>query len=137
MLSNILLHELDKALESQGVCYVRYADDFSIYAKSRSEAREVGNSIYLFLKNKLKLPINREKSGIRKPVQFEILGFRIVPTYIKGDKGIYQLVVSGKSWKLFKQNLKAITRKTTPITFGERVIQLILILNSKRFKEDG
>jgi group II intron reverse transcriptase/maturase len=124
LLSNILLHELDKALERQGLRYVRYADDFSIYTKSQSEAREVGNSIYLFLKNKLKLPINREKSGIRKPVQFTILGFRFVPTYVKGEKGKYQTVVSEKSWKALKQNLKTITRKTTPKTFGERIKQL-------------
>jgi hypothetical protein len=27
----------------------------------------------------MKLPINREKSGIRKPVQFKILGHEFVP----------------------------------------------------------
>lgn len=98
LLSNIILHELDKELEKQGLNYVRYADDFSIYTKSKSAARKIGNNIFLFLKNKLKLPINREKSGIRKPVHFEILGYKFVPTYIKGDKGQYQLVVSEKSW---------------------------------------
>ena len=124
LLSNIMLHELDKEMERQGLRYVRYADDFSIYTKSKSTARKVGNSIYLFLKNKLKLPINREKSGIRKPVQFEILGFKFVPTYKKGEKGAYQLVVLERSWKTLKQNLKTITRKTTPKTFDERVKQL-------------
>lgn len=106
LLSNILLHELDLELERQGCKYVRYADDFSIYAKSKQAARKIGNSIYLFLKNKLKLFINREKSGIRKPVQFEILGYKYVPTYEKGVKGKYQLVVSDKSWKKLKQTLK-------------------------------
>ena len=124
LLSNIMLHELDKEMEKQGLRYVRYADDFSIYTKSKSTARKVGNSIYLFLKNKLKLPINREKSGIRKPVQFTILGYTFVPTYEKGVKGKYQLVVAEKSWKKLKQNLKTITRKTTPKTFGERTKQL-------------
>lgn len=124
LLSNIMLHELDKEMERQGLRYVRYADDFSIYTKSQSQSRKVGNSIYLFLKNKLKLPINREKSGIRKPVQFSILGFKFVPTYEKGERGKYQLVASEKSWKTLKQNLKTITRKTTPKTFGERVKQL-------------
>ncbi len=67
LLSNIMLHELDKELERRGLRYVRYADDFSVYTKSKRTARKVGNEIYLFLKNKLKLPINREKSGIRRP----------------------------------------------------------------------
>ena len=94
LLSNIMLHELDTELEKRGLRYVRYADDFSIYTKSKKAARRVGNSIFLFLKNKLKLPINREKSGIRKPVQFQILGHKFVPTYKKGDKGKYQIVVA-------------------------------------------
>jgi len=62
LLSNIMLHELDKEMEKRGLRYVRYADDFSIYTKSQPEARQVGNAIFLFLKSKLKLPINREKS---------------------------------------------------------------------------
>jgi group II intron reverse transcriptase/maturase len=118
LLSNIMLHELDKHMEKEGLKYVRYADDFSIYAKSRSKARKAGNEVYLFLKNKLKLPINLEKSGIRKPVKFEILGYRYVPTYEKGTEGKYQLVVSDKSWKKLKQEAKTITRKTTPLTFS-------------------
>ena len=70
ILSNIMLDELDKELERRGLKYVRYADDFSIYCKSQWQARKTGNEIYLFLKNKLHLPINREKSGIRRPVKF-------------------------------------------------------------------
>src|SRR6266542_870320 len=124
LLSNIMLHELDKELEKQGLKYVRYADDFSIYTKSSSSARTTGNKIFLFLKNKLKLPINREKSGIRKPVQFELLGHRFVPTYKKGTKGKYQLVVSEKSWNKLKQNIKTTTRKTTPLSIAERINKL-------------
>src|SRR5690554_1713420 len=74
LLSNIFLDLLDKELERRNLKYVRYADDFSIYAKSKREARKVGNEIYLFLRDKLRLPINREKSGIRRPSTFELLG---------------------------------------------------------------
>jgi RNA-directed DNA polymerase len=124
LLSNIMLHELDKEMENRKLKYVRYADDFSIYTKSKSEAKKIGNAIFLFLKNKLKLPINLEKSGIRKPVNFEILGCRFVPTYEKGVKGKYQLVVADKSWKTLKQKLKTITRKTTPSSLSERIQKL-------------
>jgi group II intron reverse transcriptase/maturase len=124
LLSNIMLHQLDKELERQGLKYVRYADDFSIYCKSNHAARKTGNKVFLFLKNKLKLPINREKSGIRKPVQFEILGYRFVSTYEKGTKGKYQLVVSDKSWQKLKQSIKTITRKTTPSSLAERIHKL-------------
>jgi group II intron reverse transcriptase/maturase len=124
LLSNIMLHELDKEMERRGLKYVRYADDFSIYTTSNHAARKIGNEIYLFLKNKLKLPINREKSGIRRPLKFSILGFGFVPTYVNREKGNYQLVVSVKSWNLLKQKLKTITRKTSPFSFDVRIHKL-------------
>ncbi len=125
LLSNIILHELDRELEKQGLKFVRYADDFSIYTKTKQAARKIGNTIFKFLRDKLKLPINREKSKICRPVNFIILGFGFVPTYVKGEKGKYQLVVSQKSWDKLKQKLKIITRKTTPMSFDERIQKLI------------
>ena len=70
------------------------------------------------------MSVNREKSGICRPVHFTILGFGFVPTYRKGEGGKYQLVVSAKSWKSLKQKLKTITRKTTPMSFDERIEKL-------------
>ena len=124
LLSNILLDLLDKELERRNLKYVRYADDFSIYTKSKKEARKVGNEIYLFLKEKLRLPINREKSGIRRPSNFEMLGHAFVPTYQKGVKGKYQLVVKKNSWDSLKRKLKQITKKTKPYSFEERLKKL-------------
>jgi len=76
--------------------FVRYADDFSIYCKTKSKAKLQGNEVFKFLRGKLKLPINRETSGIRRPVNFQILGYGFVPTYRKGEKGKYQLIVTKK-----------------------------------------
>ncbi len=97
LLSNIILHELDAYMEKQGMKFVRYADDFSIYCKTKSQARFQGNEVYKFLRDRLKLPINRDKSGIRRPIAFQILGYGFVPTYRKGEKGRYQLVVTEKT----------------------------------------
>src|SRR6056297_847783 len=124
LLSNIMLHELDRELERQGLRFIRYADDFSIYTKTKAEARKVGNATFKFLRDKLKLTINQEKSGIRRPVQFTLLGFGFVPTYVKGEKDKYQLVVSENSLKSLKQKLRTITRKTTPMSFDERIRKL-------------
>ena len=121
LLSNIILHELDEYMENKEMRFVRYADDFSIYCKTKSQAKFQGNEVFKFLRDKLKLPINREKSGIRRPVNFQILGHGFVPTYRKGEKGKYQLVVTEKRWKALKEKLKEITRKTTPISFDERI----------------
>lgn len=128
LLSNILLNELDKELEKRGHRYVRYADDFSIYVKSKTSAKRVGNSIYLFLRDKLCLPINRDKSGIRRPHTFSLLGYGFVPSYKKNEKGVYQLVVEKSKWKSFKQKLKAITRKTIPASFEERIERINLLI---------
>ena len=124
LLSNILLDLLDKELERRNLKYVRYADDFSIYTKSKKEARKVGNEIFLFLRDRLRLPINREKSGIRRPSDFELLGHAFVPTYQKGVKGKYQLVVKKSSWDSLKRKLKQLTKKTKPYSFEERLKKL-------------
>jgi group II intron reverse transcriptase/maturase len=124
LLSNILLHELDRELERRGHRYVRYADDFSIYVRSKEAARRVGNSIFCFLRDKLHLPINREKSGIRRPMTFCLLGYGFVPSYRKGERGKYQLVVDKEKWATLKAELKRLTRKTVPMSFDERIQRL-------------
>jgi len=124
LLSNIMLNELDKEMTRLNLRFVRYADDFSIYTKTKSKATATMRAISKFLKSKLKLTINGEKSGIRKPVNFELLGFGFVPTYKKGDVGRYQLVVTKKAWEGLKLKLKTITRKTTPMSFDERISKI-------------
>ncbi len=42
LLSNVMLHELER----QGLRFVRYADDFSIYTKTKSDARKIGNALF-------------------------------------------------------------------------------------------
>ena len=128
LLSNIILNELDKELERRGHRYVRYADDFSIYLRSRAAARRVGNSIYLFLKRKVRLPINREKSGIRRPNKFYTLGYGFVPVFKKGVKGKYQLVADRSALKRLKDKIKFITKKTIPASFDERIERLNQVL---------
>ena len=124
LLSNILLHQLDKEMTRRGHKFVRYADDFSIYCKSHNQAKATRVVIEKFLKNKLKLTINKEKSGIRKPSNFNLLGFGFVPVYNKGSKNQYQLVVAEKAWKNLKMRLKSITRKTTPAKLEERITKI-------------
>ena len=116
-----MLHELDRELEKRGLRFVRYADDFSIFMRTKTEARKTGNEVFMFLRDKLRLPINREKSSICNQLNFTLLGFKFVPPYEKGVKGKYQLVVSKKSWVKLKQKLKAVTRKTIPMSFDERI----------------
>jgi hypothetical protein len=111
-------------------------NDFSIYVRSKQAARRVGNSIYVFLRDVLCLPINREKSGIRRPSTFNILGYHFVPVFKKGVKGQYQLVVSRKSWQSFTYKLKELTRKTIPISFTERIRRLNRLIRGWRVAQN-
>ena len=127
LLSNIMLDQLDKYLEKRGCKFIRYADDFSIYTRSKTEAKSIGNEVYIFLRDKLELQINREKSGIRRPSNFRVLGHTFTSVYKKGSKGQYQLIVSKRSWAEFKRKLKRITKKTLGYSFAKRISMLKLI----------
>lgn len=127
LLSNIMLDQLDKYLEKRGCKFTRYADDFSIYCRSKSEAKSIGNEVYLFLRDKLELKINREKSGIRRPSNFKVLGHCFTSVYKKGSKGQYQLIVSKSSWANLKRKLKRATKKTLGYSFVERLKAIKLI----------
>ena len=124
LLSNILLNELDWELEKRGHKFVRYADDCSIFLKSRRAAERVLASITRFLENKLLLEVNSEKTNICRPSKFTLLGHGFVPSYKKGDRGKYRLSIAKKSWQRLKQKIKIITRKTTPIPLIERIEKL-------------
>ena len=119
-----MLDVLDKKLKRRGLKYVRYADDFSIYTKSKAEARQVGNDIYKFLRDRLELPINREKSEIRRPVNFKLLGHGFAATYKNGEKGKYRPIMSKECRNNLKRKLKRLTKKTLPFSFEERLVKL-------------
>lgn len=75
LLSNIYLDKLDKELESRGLRFVRYADDFNIFVKSKDSAKRVKESISSWLDRKLFLKVNVDKTKIVKPNDSEFLGF--------------------------------------------------------------
>ena len=64
ILSNILLDDLDKELERRGLPFVRYADDFAVFAKSQRSADRIMASVTRYLTDKLRLGREpREESG--------------------------------------------------------------------------
>ncbi len=64
LLSNIILDKLDKELEKRGHRFVRYADDCSIYVKSKRAGERVMASINVYVEKELKLKVNMEKSSV-------------------------------------------------------------------------
>lgn len=63
LLANILLDDFDKELESRGLRFVRYADDFLVFTKTSKAATRVFDSVEKYLTRKLKLVVNRQKSA--------------------------------------------------------------------------
>jgi group II intron reverse transcriptase/maturase len=124
LLSNILLDELDCELTRRGHRFIRYADDCSIFLRSKRSAHRVLRSVTRFIEGELRLLVNQDKTAIRRPVRFELLGYGFVSSYRKGSKGKYDLRVAPKSWQRLKLKIKALTRKTSPIPFEERIKRL-------------
>jgi len=75
LLSNILLDELDKELERRGHAFCRYADDCNIYVTSQRAGERVFASVEQFLKERLRLTVNRAKSAVDRPWKRIFLGY--------------------------------------------------------------
>jgi len=119
LLSNVMLHELDRELEKRGLKYCRYADDCNIYVRSKKAAERVKASITKFIEQKLKLKVNEEKSAVDKPTRINFLGFSFY--YKKGGVGIR---VHAKSVKKFKAKLKRLTGRSNALSMNLRTVRL-------------
>ena len=104
VLSNVLLDELDKELETRGQCFVRYADDMVIFVKSVRAGERVMQSITRFLEKRLKLKGNEAKRHVRPTDQLECLGFTFKKTNIRWSERACQEFtrrikrLTGRSW---------------------------------------
>ena len=105
LLSNILLDELDKELERRGHRFVRYADDCNIYVRSRRAGERVLDSTERFLKKRLRLTVNREKSAVDRPWKRKFLGYTFTVHFQP------KLKVARESVKRFKARLREMFRR--------------------------
>jgi hypothetical protein len=55
----------------------RYADDCNIYVRSQAAGERVMASVTLFLENRLRLNVNRQKSAVAPIGEREFLGHRL------------------------------------------------------------
>ncbi|NBC24986.1 MAG: hypothetical protein GVX78_05155 [Bacteroidetes bacterium] len=84
LLSKIVLDELDKKLERRGLRFVRYADDMIIFLGILKAAERVMRTVTRFIKERMKLKVNKDKSGIRRPYELNFPGHSIIG---KGELG--------------------------------------------------
>jgi len=119
LLSNVMLHELDKELERRGHRFCRYADDCNIYVKSMKSGRRVMDSVSQFIEKRLKLKVNRDKSAVDYPTNRKFLGFSFYSI-----KGVTRIRVHPKSLKRLKAKLKELTGRSIGISMEARVTKL-------------
>jgi hypothetical protein len=119
LLSNIILDKLDKELEKRGHRFVRYADDVSIYVKSKRAGERVMESVSAYIEKELKLKVNMEKSSVTRPWYSKLLGFTFY--HKKGEKGIS---VHRKSIATYKDKIRQITCRSKPYAMKERMMQI-------------
>lgn len=121
LLANILLDDLDKTLEERGLPFVRYADDFVIFTRSKRSAERVFSSVSRYLTERLRLVVNREKSRIVASDGVEFLGF-----VFRGLRGTIN--VSDKSIQRFKHRIREITGRSRGISMDRRLSELRVYL---------
>ena len=74
LLANVLLDEVDKALEKRGLKFARYADDLNVYAGSRRAADDAMATLKrLFAR--LRLEVNDAKSAVARAWERKFLGY--------------------------------------------------------------
>ena len=116
-LSNLVLDQLDKALEGKGLRHVRYADDFVVLTKTRQEAADALAFVAEVL-GKLKLSLHETKTRLTDFNEgFEFLGFHFRRS---------RLGVRAKSLERFKDRIRSLTRRQQ----GRNVVAVIADVNA-------
>lgn len=116
LLSNIVLADLDKELEKRGHRFCRYADDCNIYVASKAAADRVMLSITRFIKIRLKLKVNGDKSASDRVSNRQFLGFRL------NRQG--EIALSSNTVVVFKDKIRKLTKRNRGINLNTLVFEL-------------
>jgi len=122
LLSNVLLDEWDKELERRGHQFVRYADDCNVYVRSQAAGERVLASLSRFLRKRLRLEINRDKSAAARPWQRKFLGYSFTAQQEA------RLTVASESIKRLKAKLRQVFRRGRGRSLGRVIATLTPII---------
>jgi len=118
LLANVLLDEVDKALERRGHCFARYADDCNVYVRSR----KAGERVMVLLRRcyaRLRLKVNEAKSAVASVTGRKFLGYSF--WFAKGGG---KRKVAAKPLATFKQRVRQLTRRSGGRSMAEVVARL-------------
>jgi RNA-directed DNA polymerase len=107
LLANVLLDEVDKALEARGYSFARYADDCNVYVGSIKAGQRV--MVWLTkLYGGLKLQINEAKSAVGSALRRKFLGYELW----LATGGEVRCAVAHKAVDDFKARIRQLTRRS-------------------------
>ena len=106
LLANVLLDEVDRALEKSGHAFVRYADDCNVYVRSKRAGERVMQRLQV-LYAKLRLKVNEDKSAVARVWDRKFLGY----SFWVGKGREVKRRVSPKALTEFKQRVRQITSR--------------------------
>jgi RNA-directed DNA polymerase len=118
LLSNIVLDEFDRELESRGLRFARYADDCNIYVRSKRAGERVMESVTRFIATKLKLRVNEQKSAVARPGERKFLGFSFTNAAIPKRR------IAPKAVKRFKERVRELTSRTRGVSIERMAEEL-------------
>ena len=107
LLANVLLDDVDKALERRGHCFVRYADDANVYVRSRRAGERV-MALLRRLYGQLRLTVNETKSAVASVFGRKYLGYALWV----GPGGVIKRRVAAKPLAAFKHRIRQLTRRS-------------------------
>ncbi len=107
LLANVLLDEVDKALEARGYSFARYADDCNVYVGSMKAGERV-MALLRTLYAELKLQINEAKSAVASALGRKFLGYEL--WVAKGRE--VKCAVAHKALDNFKARIRQLTRRS-------------------------
>jgi RNA-directed DNA polymerase len=118
LLSNIYLTVFDEKMAQAGFALTRYADDWLIVCRSKSEAERALASARAVLEGELGLQLHPEKTRIVHITRgFAFLGYKIGRgrglRYKAGGPGLYA-VPTDRSLKRFKDKVRTATNRRNP-----------------------
>jgi len=119
LLANVLLDEVDRALEQRGHRFVRYADDCNVYVRSRKAGERVMRGLRR-LYARLRLKVNETKSAVASAFGRKFLGYDLWLC----ATGEVKRAVSGKAIGAFKQRIRQLTRRNVGRSLSQVVIDL-------------
>jgi len=119
LLANIMLDDLDHELERRGHSFVRYADDLRVYVASERAATRVLEGVTAFVERRLKLKVNRVKSGVAPATRRGLLGFGFFKT-----AGQVKVRLDPKAKHRLKARLRRLTSRRWRVAMAVRLAAL-------------